>query len=358
MNFPTRVIALTQDGLLPAVADNVFGSNPLCFRLIGNGKPGKGTSLKKPIKYQSSGTGTSFSGLQTYAAALPTTTALLDYDWRGYRNVAAISGFEVAINAISETQITDLVVNSLEEKEQEMIDEVGTLLYGTGTGNSNADFLGLGAIVDDATDVGTIGSLARATYPVLNATRTASGGTLTLAKMATLFTNVSSGSSTSNPTLMVSSETVWDLYEQLLTPTVRENYSMTGYMEVGLRGKAVKQGLEGTHGFVALSYKGIPYTRDEKATSQNLFMLNEDWLKWYGIDAGKSQMGYKAITAASSTIEGFYGDNGFSKFTGLGWGGWKVMDNAFGATADIVLLGQLTSFQPRRHGRLTGITGV
>lgn len=359
MTFPERVLALTQDYLLPKVVDNVLGSNILSLRMIGNAKEGKGESIKKPIKYQSSGTATSFAGLDTFTASQLTTKVRISYDMRGVRIPVAVSGMEAVANAVTETQVTDLVKEALEECQMELLDTVGTMIYGTGTGNSNKDYLGLGAIVDDATDVSTIGGLSRSTYSVLNATRTASGGTLTLSKLATLYSAISSGSLLSSPTLLTSNETVWDLYEQLLTPMVRENYTMFGYYNVGQQGgvSRPKEGLQGTQGFVAVTYKGIPWVRDEKATSQNVFMLNENWVDFFGWDA-KGFGGYNKVSLGTSTIEGVYSEAPMSPFNGFNWSGFRTPTNQFSGIADVIILGNLTSFQPRRHGRLTGVTGV
>jgi hypothetical protein len=358
MQMPERVKALTQDALLPKVVDNVLNSNVLSLRLIGNAKQWKGEALKKSIKYQSSGTAASFSGLDTFSASQLTTKVRMEYDPRGVRIPAAAGGMEASVNAVSETQVTDLVKEALEECEQELIDEIGDQIYGDGTGNSSKDFLGLGAIVDDGTSVATIGGLSRTTYPVLASTVTASGGTLTLAKLATLYTNIASGSENSSPTLMVSNETVWDLYEQLLTPMVRENYTMSGYLYVGAKGGASrKEGLGGTQGFTAVTYKGIPWVRDEKATAQTVFMLNEKWLQWYGLDAAPVT-GYKKISLSSEHVEGLYDEAPMSNYTGFNWSGWRTPTNQFAIIADILVLGNLTSWQPRRHGKLTGVTGV
>ena len=359
MTFSERVLSLTQDYLLPKVVDNTLNSNVLAFRILGNAKEGKGETIKKAIKYQSSGTATSFAGMDTFAAAQLNTKVRMSFDMRGLRIPVGISGMEAVANAVSETQVTDLVKEALEESQQELFDKVGDVVYGDGTSNGNKDPLGLAAIVDDATSVSTFGGLSRSTYPVLKATRTASGGTLTLAKLATLFSNISSGSGLSSPTLIVSNETVWDLYETLLTPSVRENYTMFGYYNVGRNGGAVrpKEGLSGTQGFVAVTYKGIPWVRDEKSTAQTVWMLNENWLDWYGWGS-RGMFGYNKISLGSSTVEGLYAESPMSQFSGFNWSGFRAPTNQFAGIADIIILGNMCSFQPRRHGRLTGVTGA
>lgn len=359
--FGDRVTTLTQEVLLPKVVDNVLNSNVLAFRIVSNAKPARSYDVRKSIKFQNSGTATSFAGLDTFTASQLNTKVKAIYDMRAVRQPIAIAGMEAVANgASSEAKKTDLIIESLEETEQELIDYLGGIIYSTGTGNSNKDPLGLGAIVDDGTDVGTLAGLSRTTYPVFNSTRTASGGTLTLAKMATLYSAISSGAGKSAPTLIVGNETVWDLYEQLLTPMVRESYSMLGTPVIGRSGGLTKnESLQGTQGFTALSYKGIPFVRDEKATSQNIFMLNENYLDWYGWDASKvTEVGYKGLSLGSTQVEGLYEEAPMAQFAGFNWSGWQTPTNQFGAVADVIILGNLTSFQPRRHGRLTGVTGV
>lgn len=364
MFFTDRVLGQTQDLILPKVTDNVLNSNILALRLLGNGKQGKGESIKKPLKYTTSGQGSSFAGLDAFTAQQLTTKVTARYDMRGVRQPVAVSGMEAVANGVTETQVTDLVKEAFEETEEELVDLIGTQLYGTGTGNTNKDLIGIGAIVDDGTDVTTIGSLSRTTYPVLKATRTASGGTMALNTLATLYSAISSGSQKSTPTLMISDKPTWDLYEQLLTPMVREAYERTGYYSVDAKSvtrpgsnQGSQEGLMGMQGFVALTYKGMPWVRDEKATAQNVFMLNENWLDWYGWDAAGT-FGYTKVSLGTETIDGLYAESPMSSYTGFNWSGFRAPTNQFGGIADIILLGNLMSWQPRRQGRLTGVTAI
>lgn len=357
-SFGDRVTALTQNWLLPKVVDNTLNGNILSLRLMGNAKQGKGSSIDRAIKYQNSGAATSFFGLDTFTASPLNTKITLSFDMRGVRIPVAVSGMEAVANAVSQTQVTDLVKNSVEESETELADAVGDMVYSTGTGNDNKDFIGLGAIVDDGTDVSTLGGQSRNTYPVLNATRTASGGTLTLAKLATLHSAVSSGSANSTTTLITSNETVFDLYEQLLTPTVRETYSMMGGLSMGKTGGLQREeGLKGTAGFVALSYRGTGWVRDEKATAQTIYFLNENRLDYHGWDA-KGIFGYNSIKLSANTFEGLYSESPMSNYSGFNWSGFRAPHNQFAGLADIIVLGNFLSWEPRRQGRLTGVTGV
>jgi len=336
MEFTTRVSSLTQDKLLPKVVDNILGGNILALRLIGNAKKWSGVKMKKPVKYQKSETGGSFAGLDPFDTSTSETRK--------------------AVNA-TDSRVMDLVKVEIESAQEDMLDNIGDMIYGDGTGNANKDFLGLGAIVDDSTDVDTLGGITRSTDTWWKAIRTASGGTVSLTKMATLTSDVSGGSSLrQRPTMFVCDETVWDLYESLLSATVRANYEAYGYPVVTRNSKGAmrqSQALKGTAGFAALTFRGIPVVADEKAPVETLYALNENYIDWYGCKSPD----LTSISLGAGQIDGIYADVP-SKNHGFGWTGFKVPTNQFGEVGQIILLGNLLTWQPRRHGKLTGITGV
>lgn len=207
-----------------------------------------------------------------------------------------------------------------------------------GTGNSSKDILGLAAAVDDGVTVATYGGQSRSTYSSLASTVTASGGTLTLAKMATLWNAVASGSQ--KPTVIYTTELVWSLYEQLLQPQERITKSAGNV-----------KGMKGGTGFTALEYRGIPVLADEKATSGVLLYLNEDFIDFYALPMAMTEpVKYKA------QIEG----NDYDSPVGLGfsWSGFIKPTNQAALVGHIYLGGQLVSRNSKRHGKLTGITGI
>lgn len=365
MFFGSRVQATTYEYIVPKVFDNVLTGNALALRTMGKAKEWKGERYSIPVKVTNSGQAASFAGLDSWTAQLIDTKQKMEFDLRALRMPVAIGGMEAVVNKVSETQAIDLIAETMEESTMELADYVGTVLYGDGTGNSSKDPNGLGNLVDDGTTASTVGGLTRATYPVLNSTRTASGGTLTLAKLATLYSAVSDGSGRSNPTMIISNETVRDLYESLLTPTVRENYTMNiGYYNMSANeGMMVgnnqsQRGFEGMAGFQALSYKGIPWFKDPKATAQTVYMLNEHYLNWVGADASRAGMGYKGVSLTSKEVDGEYSVPPLSQFAGFGWSGWQKVPGQFAAVGELVILGNLVVSQPRRQGRLTGVTSV
>jgi hypothetical protein len=232
---------------------------------------------------------------------------------------------------------------------QDMADDIGTLMYGDGTGNGSKDFLGLEAIVDDGTNAATYGTLARSTYTTLKSTVTASSGTLSLAKMSTLYNAATSGSQ--KPTLAVCSETIFSLYESLLQPQERIAKNVAMMKDEGNMGK-VGTGMIGGTGFTGLFFKGFPVLADEKATSGVMYFLNEDFLDWYALPVAMTT----PVAYRTQDIDG----NDYAEVGGLGfsWSDWIKPTNAASIVGHVYLGGELISANPKRHAKLTGITSV
>jgi len=333
-----RLLTTTQDKLAPKVIDTVLNSNVLFTRIVNAAKSWRGEQMKFPIKYEKNTTGQSFAGFDTFSTAATNNRVNLAYNAKFYQITVSLPLDELSINATQE-KVIDLATVEMKGSADDMADDLGTIFYADGTGNSSKDPLGLAAIVDDGSSVANIGGLARATYATLASTVTASGGTLTLAKMATLYNDITSGSQ--KPTVHISDQTVFSLYEQLLQPQERINKNV-----------GMVKGLVGGTGFTGLDYKGVTLLADEKATAQTLFMMNESYLDWYGLTMAEAS----PIKFKSQSIEG----NDYSNVMGLGfsWSEWVKPSNAAALIGHIYFGGEFITDNPKRHARLTGITGV
>jgi hypothetical protein len=358
IQYGNRVDTTTERKLYAKVVDNVLNSRTYISRAMGFGKPFVGKTMDFTIKITDSGLGEWFTGLETLSSAASDTTISLSFAHNSFSQPIVLPMLESFANQGPAATIK-LDTFKFEEAGAEAVQSVGSAAYGTGTGNQ---ILGLGAIVDDATDVSTIGGQSRSTYSALNATRTASGGTLSLSKMATLFDAVSAaGLNSEEPTSIWTTKTVWSLYEQLLAPSVRADYSSVGYDAVAIRGDSLvkRAELKGAAGFTALSYRGIPMFKDDACTSQNLFMLNEKYIQWYGrseVPAKFAGSVEKVDLGEPSTLEGVAAAP--SKYNGWFHQKEQMMPTQAGMLGRLYVIGQLVVTQPRRNGRLTGITGI
>lgn len=344
----TRVTTTTQDKLMPKLVDTILNSNVLATRVLTKASKWSGERMKFPVKYSKNATGTSFAGFDTFSTSATDNRVNLEFVPKFYQMTVALPLDELSANA-TEERVLNLAQLETASTAQDMADDIGTIFYGTGTGNGSKDFLGLEAIVDDGTNAATFGSLARSTYTTLKSTVTASSGTLSLAKMSTLYNAITSGSQ--KPTLGLCSETIFALYEQLLQPQERIAKDVSMMKSEGNMGKA-GTGMIGGTGFTGLYYKGFPILADEKATSGVLYFVNEDFLDWYALPVAMTT----PVKFRSQDIEG----NDYSNVEGLGfsWTDWIKPTNSASIVGHVYLGGELISANPKRHGKLTGITGV
>ena len=157
--------------------------------------------------------------------------------------------------------------------------------------------------------------------------------------MDTLYSAVTSGSQ--KPTAGYCNQTVWDLYGQLIRSEERIPKDVP----------MMKGGIVAGTGFTGLFYRGFPLLADEKATAQVLYFLNEDYLDWHGLDMPKKQP-----IRVKDQIDG----NDYSAAMNLGfsWSDWITPINQASMVGHIFFSGNLVTRNPKRHGKLTGITGI
>lgn len=351
---PERLTSITNNAYVPAVMDGVFNSNVFMARVFTRDpKQWDGSTLYIPIAVAKNDANGSFTGVGNFDTGLKDTRRKQAFLPKAFYQGVTVGGFEASINR-TKAGVLKLLSVTMQEAQTAMTDAIGDLLYGVGAGN---DFQGLGAIVDNGTNTTTYGDLSRTTYPLLNSTvLAASGGALSLAYIASLFRGAAAaGSKKEAPTMLLSDETTWDLYETFLTPTVSANYDagsravITAFSKPGttLQGGA---SLEGVAGFETLKWRGRPFIADEKADSQTLFLLNENHLDWHSLPAADCQS-YSYKDGGLQGVQTEYEKTFPLYFTGL-----SKPDAQYAQVGQFLMLGNLISGSTRRHAKGTGIT--
>jgi len=336
--YGQRIQSTVQTKYLPYVVDTILNSNVLFQRVVRGSKKWSGRTLRVPFKYAKNTTGTSFRGFDTFSVSATDNRQVLEFTPSFYQITCALPGDELSV-ADTEDKVLDLMKLTIQSDTEDMADDLGTIFYADGTGNSSKDPLGLAALVDDGNSVANIGGQSRSTYTTLQSTVTASSGTLTLAKIDTLWAAVTSGAQ--KPTAFFTTETVFNLYGQLLRPQERINKEAS----------RMKGELYGSTGFTALDYNGKPLIMDEKCTSGALIAVNEKFVDFYALPFFNAKpIGYK------SQVEG----NDYEAPVGLGfsWSDWIIPANSGSVVGHIYFGGQFITTNPKRHGKLTGITGI
>lgn len=295
-----------------------------------------------PIKFQVGTAIQSFLGFDALPTSFTDTRVLMKYNPKFVAANVALAGTDILANNTA-AKVLDLTKVEMQSRAQDLADGLGTMLWSDGTGNSSKDLLGLGAIVDDGTSVATIGGLSRATYTTLKSTVTAAS-TLSLATMRTLWNAISDASIA--PTRAYTDYPSWALYERLLQPQEKI------FKEVN-----IVPNYKGYEGFAGLMYAGMEIVPDRKATSGVMAFLNENFLDFYGLDADLEAFeGSKKVDVAGKLFTG----NQYNEVGNLGfyWTGFIKVNTQFAFNSFIVLAGNLCTDNPRRHGKLTGITTV
>ncbi len=348
--FDEYITSITQDHYIPKIVDNVLNSNVAAVRWLQNAKAWSGEQLKVPFKFKKSTSGGSFAPGDTFVTAKVNTRQKLAFDPKWYYQSIALLGPEVDVNATNETQVISLIETESQSASQDMIDDIGDIFYSTGVGT---DFLGIGGINDDGSELATYGELSRSSFPQLNADVTTVGGALTLKIMAGSQDAAKRGSM--KPTIALTTETQWTNYEELIQPQLAANYSVVGTPRV-TRGATVQPGVPlgpGQAGFDALMHRGTPVVADEKCPEGVMHWINENFLAWHGL----KPVWATPVVFGSSTIEGWNASPDVpSNNHGFSVTQWKEPSNQYSRIRQLLLAGNLVSGGPRYHSKDTGLT--
>lgn len=342
MAFNNVVDTLTLEEIMPRVVDTVLRANTFATKMLSKTKRFGAGTMDFPIKYQIGTAVQSFLGGDTLPSSFTDTRVLLKYNPRFVTANVALFGTDLITNNTA-AKVLDLTKVEMQSRAQDLADGIGTMLWSDGTGNSSKDFLGLTALVDDGTTVSTIGGLSRTTYATLKGTVTSSA-TLSLATMRTLYNAIADA--TVAPTRSYTDYATWALYEQLLQPQEKI------YKEVN-----IVPNYKGYEGFSGLMYAGMEIVPDRKAIAGNMVFINENYMDFYGLDASLDAFeGARKVDVAGKLFAG----NSYNEVGNLGfyWTGFIKTTTQFAFNSFIILAGNLCTDNPRRHGRLTGITGV
>lgn len=339
MAFDNVVDTITLEEIVPQVVDTVLRANTFTTKMLSKTKKFRAATMDFVIKFQTGTAIKSFMGFDTLPTDFTDTRVLMKYNPRFVDANVALAGTDIAANNVVQ-KVLDLTEIEMISRAQDLADGVGTMLYGDGTGNSSKDFLGLAALVDNGNAVATIGGLSRSTYPTLQSSVIANS-VLSLSGLRTLFNNISDA--TVVPTRSYTDYPTWALYETLLQPQEKI------YKEVN-----IAPNYKGYEGFQGLMFAGLEIVPDRKCTAGTLFMLNEDYIDFYGLDTNLDIFeGAKKVDVASKLFTG----NSYNEVSNLGfyWTGFIKVNNQFAFNSHLIVAGNLCTDNPRRHGKQTGI---
>jgi hypothetical protein len=336
-----NVQATTNQWLAPAWVDQVLKDNFFFGEILGNTESWEGSQMVHQFKYQKGVATVAFNGFDD----LPTTQQPITVNGTFYATFTAtnvaLAGSDLSLNQGSEAKLK-LMKTMMKSRAQDGADDIGNFFQGAGTAFNGKAPMGLAGIVDNGSTLSTYAGLSRATYAGLNATVTASGGTISLLKIRQLANAITDGRVA--PDFAYTDYTTWSYVEQLLMPFQRNTYSDFKNMDAGTGYKAK-----------GLIWDGLTIYKDKKCLTGNFYLLNLDYLKFYGLNWWKGE----AVSLEDKQIKGnIYEYNPANATKAFTWTNW-IEAYAQGAVNGFMIMGgQLVCVDPIRNAVLTGINGV
>ncbi len=336
-----NITTTTNQYLAPAWVDQVLRDNMFFGEILGNTEKWNGSQMLFPIKYQKGVASVAFNGFdQLPTTQQPVTVNMTFYPTFVATNVA-LAGSDLSVNK-TPLQTVNLMKTMMKSRAQDGADDIGNFFQGDGTSFGGKAPNGLGNIVDDATVASTFGGLARATYAGLNATVTASSGTISLLKVRTLANAITDGRVA--PDFALTDYTTWSYFEQLLQTFQRNTYTDSTNQDAGTGYKAK-----------GLIWDGLVIYKDKKVTTGNFYLLNMNYLKFYGLNWWEGS----PVSLADKTIKGnIYEYNPANATKAFTWTNWIKAYNQGAVNGFMIMGGQLVCTDPFRNGVLTGVTGI
>lgn len=251
------------------LVDQIHKSNAIFYTLKEQGaikEEDGGERIVQPIMYGKNSTAGSYSGYDLLDTTPQAGIDAAEYNWKQYSASITISGEEQRKNAGRREKVIDILEARTKQARMSLTEQLTTDLYADGTGNGGKALTGLGAMVNST---GTYGGINSATYTWWAAYVDSTSEALSLADMRTAFNTPSLGGK-DHPNLMVTTQTLFEKYESLLT-------NFNNYVSFATPASGTKK--LGDAGFQALEFKGQPIVWDELCTSTYMFFLNTQHMK-------------------------------------------------------------------------------
>lgn len=337
-----NVTTTTNVYLAPRWVDQVLRDNYFFGKLMQKTKKWDGAQMNIPIKYQKGVSSIAFNGFDLLPITQQPVSVNMNFFPTFVATNVALAGSDLSINKTQEQKIKLMAV-TMESRAQDAADDFGNFLQGDGTSFGGKAPNGLANTIDNGTVAATYGGLSRSTYSGLNATVTASGSTISLVKVRTLWNTIADGPV--KPDFIITDYNTWGLFEQLQTPFQRNT------ADFGRPGNQTAS----TSGYDAQIWDGMEITRDKKITTGNFYMLNTKFLEWYALKWWEGEK----VSPKSKDIEGnVYQDKIYAPGDTFTWTGMIKSYNQGTVNGFMIIGGQLISTAPFRQAVLTGVTSV
>lgn len=354
LQYGSRVTQFNYAKELATIVDAILNSTTMASRLLYMAKDFNRATLLRTVKIARRTQGQWVAGLEPLNGSAENVTIQMQFN----RTLYSMPSVKILAEAFGRQY--DSAIDYDKFEYEDILDEVVqdlslAIVGGTGVGNLPDS---LDMIADDGTSYGSIGGVSRSTYPQVAGTNTNFSAVGSLSKLATLYSAISDTGPNETPTAIATTFSVFDLIETLYQPTIRHEYKN---LPIGGKYPTAHPADGMGAGFQTMDWRGIPILRDKAIASGVGYMLNENYLNWYGDTKAPSAFSKfltKVTLGKGGVKEGQSADMRPSDFHGFFYQEEQMMPNQGGTIGRFWLSGQLVSFQPRRQGRFYTFTGV
>lgn len=267
------VTSLARHHILPQITDNIYGSNPVFFRLSKSNKKmiQGGTQIEVPLLYQRLAAGGSYSGFDVLDVSPSDTVKNAVFDWKQYYVPVTIDGLTL-VKTDSPESIVNFIQFGFQQAEMEMAALLGAGLWSNGSTDPKA-ITGLEALVDDGGVAASYGGITRSANTWWKAVDDSSTTTLTLAAINAAINNASRGGK--HTTLICSRKEQYNR-AYALSATNQQFQIMAGGHDEQLA----------SAGFTNILVNNIPWVIDSNvfdgpnSSNSAIVGLNEDFIHW------------------------------------------------------------------------------
>lgn len=261
------VTSISRRYILPSIADNVYNSNPLFFRLNRMGKKvvQGGYQIELPVMYARFSAGGWYTGYDALNISPSDTVKNAAFDWKQSFVPVTVDGLTL-IKVDSPEAIANFLSFYFAQAEMELAEIIGSALWATTVVANQPD--SLLAAVDNGTVASTYGGITRASNAFWNSVYDSSSTTPSFANLQTNFGSATIGGR--HPTILITDQHVYNVYLGNFTSTTYFERGPAGYDEVLAQG-----------GWTNALFNGIPIVVDShvplNSSAHRLFGVNENY---------------------------------------------------------------------------------
>lgn len=279
------VLTTTLADYQKRLVDNVY-NNVVMFKLANQAGTKRlingGTSIVEHLIRAKQDDGGFYLGADVLGNVQGHDTTIVEFKWQNAYEPIQITRDEERMNSGATHKLLDLAGMKTQLSERAITDRLDQALSTpVGEANNLID-------VDTLVGTGTLGSVAGGTYTFWQSTRTTSGAFATqgLTDMATATYDVSSSAIVDNPTIYLTTKTIFQKFEQTRLPLER-----------------ISNGdLSANAGFTNLTFKGKPVIYANYLGSGYLYGLNMNYI-YLAVDSETDLITTPFITPTNQTVK-------------------------------------------------------